>query len=530
MEKTTVSRNEMVTALMQIGHGDLTIYIDTGMRAAIAEPELLAHMIAWNEKKGEVRDSKVALPMLSLRGSPDAELYENAAAHLCKLDPKSLVKALRYSKGLSLGVVELVFQHKALRTGGREVTIKTQAKKVGPKFPLSIQAKGMLRGVVEKYLRARESSHKWWDATALQHREALKTLYALNHIRPNDRAQAVLFDRKYPKGSVFEVLGHLRNMVPMEAAGIILNHSIPFLIAAGAVGGFKGKPDLLLALIERMSGAELITNTKMLERAGVFESPVLKAAYEAGIRRMEKDKKAPILKAGQAAIALRAIGAEKVAAKLEQVQERQLDKKRGIEGDWLVLADRSGSMQSCLEIGCYIAAYLARQVKGKVHLVLFNHEPTYFDVTGKTLTEIQHEIRRYKAEGGTAIGCGLAYLAEKNLVVNGIAIVSDGGDGGGNCGPLFHQAYKKYVSKFGIEPTVYLYWVPGDQDRMSLYCRQENIQVEKFELDVNVDYNSIPNLAATMRTSRYSLVDEIMETSLLTFNDVFGRMLKEGVA
>ena len=43
----------------------------------------------------------------------------------------------------------------------------------------------------------------------------------------------------------------------------------------------------------------------------------------------------------------------------------------------------------------------------------------------------------------------------------------------------------------------------------------------EFDLTSGIDEYSLPNLIKTMRTSKYSLVDEILNTPLHTFNDVF---------
>ena len=48
----------------------------------------------------------------------------------------------------------------------------------------------------------------------------------------------------------------------------------------------------------------------------------------------------------------------------------------------------------------------------------------------------------------------------------------------------------------------------------------KGFDLQKFEITGN-DYYSLPNMAATMRTNRYSLADEILETPLLTIADVF---------
>ncbi|OGC77235.1 hypothetical protein A2619_04440 [candidate division WWE3 bacterium RIFOXYD1_FULL_39_9] len=483
MEKIAASQNQIVNQLLRVGHGNLSIYNDIGLKAVKHEPELFAHIIAWNELKGEVRDSKVAFPILSLRSSKDDELYENAAAHLCKLSPKDFLRACRYHRELPL-----------CQEGGGT----------------------WLKQAVRMFIREREKSIGWWDRTVLQHRESMKSLYAIYHVKPNKRAQEILFEKKYPKNSVFQVVKDLKNMKAQEAAGAILNHKIPYLIAVGALGGIKGKSDVILALIERMTGAELITNTNMLQKMGVFENPALKAAYDNGIVRMQKDKKTPSMKITKAAEAV-AKTDKKLSAKLHKAQEDKLDNS-SIDGDWLVLGDRSGSMQTSIEVARNVAALIARQVKGNVHLVFFNDTPIYFDVTGKTLEQIKNDTKRLTATGSTSIGCGLELIKEKGIVVNGIAVCTDGGD---NRSPYFHNAYDDYRRDIGIEPTVYMFHVPGENDRMSSYCESADIQLQKFELGNNVDYYSLPNLIKTMRTSKYSLVDEIMQIPLLTLKDVF---------
>lgn len=486
MEQTIISQNQMVNEILHIGHGDLSIYTQKGLAAVIAEPELFGHLIAWNQNKGQIRDSKVALPILAFRGELDTELFENAAAHLCLLSARDLVRACRYHRELN--------------------------EAIGTTYPFS--GARWLKDAVKMYIRKRERKTGWWDQTAVQHRNSLKTLYAMYHIKPSGRAQTVLFDRHYPKGSVFEKIGELKNMPAQEAAGTILNYKIPFLIAVGAAGGIANKPDLILALIEQMSPAELINNSAMLKRFGVMANPVMKIAYEKGL---EKKTKTPVstLKAGTAA---KAVGDEKLAKKLEQVQEKQIDKLDGIQGDWLILGDRSGSMERSIEVAQHVAAILARQVKGNVHLVFFNYAPTYFNVTGKSYEEICAMTKRTHAGGATSIGCGLDYIMGKNILVNGIAICSDGGE---NTGPYFYRVYEEYEKKMAISPTVYLFHVDGDPNYLDGFCKSHQIQLETFELGSKVDYYSLPQIALTMHTSRYTLVEQIMNTKLLTFDDVF---------
>jgi hypothetical protein len=125
---------------------------------------------------------------------------------------------------------------------------------------------------------------------------------------------------------------------------------------------------------------------------------------------------------------------------------------------------------------------------------------------------------RIRAEGGTSIGVGLDYIMSKGILVNGIAICSDGGE---NSSPRFTDTYKKYAAKFGIEPTIYFFRVPGEQDRLSGNCSQERIMLEIFDIKDKTDFYAMPNLVKTMRTSRYTLVEDIMNTPLLTLTEVF---------
>jgi len=497
MEKTVVTRNQIVNQLMRVGHGKFDIYTDIGLKAVLTEPELFAHMIAWNNKFGQVRDTKVAFPVIALRGEQDVELYENACAHLCTLDPRNLVRAVQFHKELSKPQPMMVNSSPAKGGSGR-----------------------MLKDSIHRYIKSREQHRQWWDKTALQHRKSMKALYALYHIKPNKRAQDVLFKKLKPKGSVFEALKNLKSMKADEAAGTILNFSIPFNIAIGAIPDLKDKPDIALALIERMTGNELITNTNMLKRLGVFENPTLKSAYDSAISRMSKDKKVGTLKATRAK---EFVTDKKAKAKLKQVEEQQLAKLGGIEGDWLVLGDKSGSMEKGIELAKMIAGLIAQQVKGKVHLVFFNDQPTYFDVSGMDYAEICEITKRQRADGMTSVGVGLDYLIKKGEIINGIAIATDGAE---NRSPLFHDAYRKYANLHGMEPPVYIFEIKsgmwGCSNTVTPCCERAGILAETFNME-NVDFYSLPNVIKTMRTSRYTLVEEIMEVPLLTFEDVFNK-------
>jgi len=203
--------------------------------------------------------------------------------------------------------------------------------------------------------------------------------------------------------------------------------------------------------------------------------------------------------------------------KMRGVQEKQLD-SMSVEGNWLVLGDKSGSMHSAMEVAKQVAGILAKMAKGQTHLVFFNTAPNGRDVTGMAYDEIVKLTRHEKSDGGTSIGCGLKWALEKKLEIDGIAIVSDGGE---NATPFFPQTHKEYCAWSGKDVPVYLYHCDGEGNALSTSMKSAGIDMQVFEMGRSVDFYSLPNIVSTMRTNRYSLVDEIMASRLLKLEDVF---------
>lgn len=474
-----INKNQIIAQLTRSPHGNLKEYVPLMSQAVAEEPEFCAHLISWNRDNGQIRDSKVALPVLALQTNGTPEFRSNALAHLAKLDPRNLVKALNFA---------------------REANWHRQ----------------VLTRFVRRYLRHREENWALWERTALQHRVSMKTLYARYHVHPSAMADQILFKSDYPAGTVFEKVAQLKNMSPTEAAGTILEKRIPFLTAQAALGAKMKEEAVVLALIERMSPTELVTNSKALERLGVKTVPALRAAYDEALVRATKSKK-NVLKTGRAA---EAVGGT-LGKKLRAAQEKQLD-STSVEGDWLVLGDRSPSMEHAIEQAVMVAAILARMAKGQVHLIFFDGSiHRTIDATGKSYEELQQLTKHMTAGGsGTCIGCGLQYLLDKGQEVAGIAIVSDSIE---NTPPMFPEVYRKYCARLGKDVPVYLYLCftrytdyGGLVDTMKI----NGLDMQVFDIRKGVDYYSLPNLVATMRTNRYSFIAEVMATPLLDLDVV----------
>jgi hypothetical protein len=510
MEKG-LTRNQVISILSKSPHGTLSEYVPIGQAAAKSDPDFYAHLIAWNAKNGQIRDAKVALPVVSLApgiNMPE-DLAENSLAHFVSQGPRELLRAYRF----------------ALDLRGPIPAYSTKRNSRQPGYMLK------MKNIVAQYLHEKEEGRSW-DGFAVLHRNTLRELYALTHTQPlTDRANIVLFHRDLrknkmpmPAGSVFEVVTQLKNMAPIEAAGAILEYKIPFLIAFQVLGEKAKDPDILLALIERMSPTELVTNAAVLERAGVQKNPALRGAFEKALEKAATSKK-NVLKTTAAASA-KSVKSDVVREKLRGLQEKQME-NISVQGNWLILGDKSSSMAQSIEVARHIAATLAGMVKGKVWLTFFNDSPQTIDVTGASLDVIQKATRHIRAGGNTSIGCGLHRMLIEKQEVDGIVIVSDGGD---NSSPLFHQVYPKYAEFVGKEVPVYLYLCEGmDGNALGRNMANAGLDMQTFDIGNTIDYYSLPNLVKTMRTNQYSLVDEIMATPLLSLSDVL-KFSREEVA
>jgi hypothetical protein len=475
----------------------LSAFIPIVDQAAHFEPEFLAHLTAWNQKNGQVRDSMIALPVGSMKvwkPSTHKELLENSFAHLAIQSPRDLLRGLKF--GISQKVP------------GR----RAQFKKL-----------------VDQYLRHRESRRGFWDAAVVTHRDSMSALYSMFHIKPAPFAARILFENEKPRGSVFWDIAHLKEMGATEAATTILKRNLPMQVLTGAGIDMKKlmSEDVLLSMVKNMSPTEIVTNMKLLKKAGITQTPALRGVLTNALEEVAKSTK-NVLKTGHKAREIAAVD-ENLARRMQVVQEKQLENFR-IEGDWAVFGDASPSMQRAIELAKMIAGFLSSVVKGKVYLCFMDTTPRSIEVTDMSYEQIKEKCKYVRAGGGgTSLGCGLDRLLINNILVDGIVMVSDGAE---NSPPMFAETLKRYQAKFGVDLPVCHYWMKCDRpdmgnnnpnnlansmDRAGLAMQTIDLR----EIGDSIDYYALPNLVATMQTKRYSLIDAIMDTPLLTRAQVF---------
>jgi hypothetical protein len=489
----TLGKAHVIAELSKSPHGNLADYVAVGLRAATEDPDFFAHLLAWDAVVGQIRDAKIALPVLALAARPsDKDYAENAMAHLADLPPFMFIRAWDFAKAV-------------------QAPIKP------------------FRRLAKRYLRDLEADFFRWERTAVSHRQQLIELYARFRVKPADFAKEALFEKR-PVAGRLRAVRELASMTPLEAAGAIGKYNLPFKVVRGVMKDKLKNPDVIVAMINQMSSNDVVSSAKLLQNLGAMNIPACRAAYEQALKRVSESKRPnSTLKTSRAADALAAAGDTKLADKLHNVQEQQLDHLKGIDGDWLVLADKSGSMHTAIDVARQITAILARLVKGKVHLAFFDSDVRYFDATGQTLEALTRLTKGIMANGGTSIGAGINYATDRKLAVTGIVIISDGACHAYSAN-RFPPAYKRYTEAMGIQPSVYFYQLAGEPNNLTSECRVAGIDLKEFDLTRGkVDAYSLPNLVQTMRASKYSLLDDVFDTPLKTLDSVLSRTVGQGV-
>jgi hypothetical protein len=492
-------RQKLLSSLVKITHRDLTKYVDEVLPAAKSDALLYNHLIAWNEKNGRIKESKIALPVIALRTDAmlDSKYVENVIAHIGSLSPRELLKAYRFSTELSKD--GLTVRH----VGGK---------------------RKMFHKAIQAYLRQREADFDWWTAAVIRSRKAMMELYRISHLAPAPFAKAILFDRKYPSGSVFDKISKLRSMSTLEAANTVVTNKIPITVATGAGLDIKAldNEEILIALLSGITGNELIIFQNMLSKLESYKLASVQSALKSATNRMKKDKKVTALRATRAKKSTTSETAVKV---LSDLKESAAIASGSIKGDWLILADKSPSMENAVAIAKELAGLLAHRVEGDCHLIFFDSTPFYYNISGMKLDEIEDKTHGLKAGGwGTSIGAGVKMLRSKKKMVDGIVIVTDGGE---NSTPYFAGEYAKLEN----EPSVYIIGCgsPGNGSQRGLRTYDAfagGVEHTLIDASKNFDHTAMGNVINILKPGTYGFLEEVLETPFLTLDKAFGGFFK----
>ena len=464
-------RLEMLNSLLTTPHRKLETVAETHALIAEVDPIFYGHLAVWYRKYGDVRDHHEVF-LAHLLVSPINAQRDAGFQMLQSLPPYQVARVVQFMK-CQLG-----------------------------KVPRST------RTAVRQYLQSREQNWKKFDRAALRARKAMKSLYASLHIKPSPRANAILFQDQPPEGSLAAMVKHLaKAKTPAQQAEMIVKYHIPYTIAVGAVQQLT--PTVLVALINGMSDQEVINNLKSLQKRGAMDHPQVKALIHEKLEAAQKSDRVSAFKARVAEDAAE-LDTE-TRDRLQAVTNAQLKQKGKISRPTAILVDKSGSMQSAIEVGKRLAAMISGVSDAPLWVYAFDTIPYPIYADGSDFSDWEKAFEYIRADGGTSVGCALQVMLQKRQRVEQIIIVTDEGE---NTAPYFPRVYRDYCRTLGLLPNILIVQVEG-------YCRgylAEKLKETQAPVDTFAfkgDYYSLPNLIPLLsRPSRLELLLEIMDTPL----------------
>jgi hypothetical protein len=468
-------RIQILNSFLTTPHRKLEELAPLHTNALERDPLFYGHLAPWYFDKGEVRDHKL-LFVAHLATSNYPEFRGAAWMLLQQLAPYEVARVLDHSK------------------------------RVIGKTPRS------LKSAITRYLKTREKNTKQFDGAALRARNDLKHLYASLRIKPDPRAQAILFDEQPPEDSTLAALKRLaKTESAEEQALIILEQKIPYTTAIGAIRHVT--PALLVALINAMSPQEVINNMAMLKRRGALDDKEVKALIDQKIAASASDKRVSTLKAKKA-IEVAQLD-EETERLLTAVTDQRVADKVQIKRSTALFVDKSSSMTQAIEVAKQLAALVGGVISAEFRVYAF--DSAAFEIKANVkgdqrplLSDWEKAFKFIKANGSTSIGAALANMLKDKFVAEQIVIVTDEGE---NTTPYFRNAYDEYVKEMGVAPTVIIVQVDGSNQSFVNGLQSHGIEVMRYQFRGD-QYSLVNVLPLLAMPSRAELVNVIMQYPL----------------
>lgn len=468
-------RLDMLNSLLTTPHRELDKVAELHKTMVELDPIFYGHLAVWYQNNGDVRDHK------------EVFVGNLLTSHLTEHRDAGFILLQEFPPYQVSRIVDFLKQHQG-------------------KVPRSS------RTAVRRYLETREKNPVFFDRSALRARKAMKHLYASLHIKPNARADAVLFKDNPPEDSLAFALKLMAiASSPLEQAQLIVEYKIPYTVAVGAIKQLT--PTVLVALINAMSPQEVMNNLKSLQTRGAMDHPQVKALIHEKLEQAQGDGRVAALKARVAAEVAQ-LDTETVA-RLERVMDEQVKKRGKITQPTALLVDKSSSMESAIEVGKQIAALISGITTADLFVYAFDTLPYPVKASGNLLSDWERAFQHMKAGGATSLGAPLEAMRLRKQRVEQIILVTDEGE---NTAPYFAETYDAYKRDLNVEPSVLVVKVGYAYDWLERRLQERQTQVDTFTFAG--DYYSLPNLIPLLsRPSRLELLMEILEIPLPVRDD-----------
>ncbi len=493
-------RVDILNTLLTCPHRDVAGLIKIHQDMAKLDPLFYAHLGIWAQANTEVRDHKeLFCASMFIFDNEFPEVREAAYCLLQNFPPYQINRIIDHIKG------------KTVIAGDKT---KSYDQRFGKNLPR------VFRSALIAYLRKREENRDWFDKAAIRDRKALTSLYARGRIGPGtDHVRGVLFpdDSNEPdKDSLFaKTRSVIEESDSTKQAELIVELKIPFPVAIGMVN--EVTPTILIALINNMTGPELLANLNSIKSKGAFKNTEVKKLVSSKMKKAGKNKKVDALKASKVASQVKDLDDE-TRADLESVSDERV-RSIQIHRSTALFIDKSASMDRAIEVAKEIGAAISGACTGDFFCYAFDRNAIPINCDSARLSEWTHAMRGIRAQGGTAIGAPLSVMNTGKQIVEQIVIISDFDE---RNAPRFFDEYDRYAQAMEIRPYVVMVTVPGFYSSywnpFSKELERRKIEHDMYDASSNkIDYYSLPTLLRFLtRKSKFELVQEIFATPLPT--------------
>lgn len=465
-------RLEMLNSLLTTPHRQLEQVAALHKDFIELDPIFYGHLAVWYQANGDVRDHKEVF-IANLLSSKLTEHRDAGFMLLQQFPPYEVSRIVDFMK------------------------------KQSGKLPRST------RTAVKGYLQEREKNTVFFDRAAIRARKAMKHLYASLHIKPSERADAILFKDNPPADSIAFMIKKLaKASSAAEQAQLIVEQSIPYTIAIGAIKQIT--PAVFVALVNAMTPQEVINNLNSLKSRGAFDHADVKALIDSKLTKATQSNRVSAFKAVKAAEVTQLD--QETVARLEDIVNQQVAKRGQITKSTGLLVDKSSSMTTAIEVGKQIAALVSGISQGSLFVYAFDTLAYPIVAEGKELTHWDKAFQHIYPTGSTSIGAPVETMRLRKQVVEQFIIVTDEGE---NTAPYFMDAYKRYCEELKVMPNIIIVKLGNSSDYLETQLQQNRVTFDT--LTFKGDYYSLPNIVPLLaRPSRLELLMEILAMPLPT--------------
>lgn len=465
------ARHALIDAFMIASHGDLKALSAIHDRAIQEDPLLYGPLARWYQEHGAIRDHH-ELFVAHCLASPFPEHREHGLVLLQTLRPYQVARVVGFLK-------------ETLR------------------YPTRIA-----KTAVAMFLKRREADVEWFDECCIRDARSMKYLYATLRIKPSQRAEQILFQGKPPAESRVAAVKKLVKLKsrPDQQAELIRRHHIHFTTARGAVSNYT--PDILRALVEVMTPAQVITNLSFLEKRGGLADRAIRASVSAKVEHAVSESRVAEFKA---LVAMQKLSLDSTMAdKMLGMIGQRLRRRGIIKQNTAVLVDKSGSMDACIEIGRLLAALCSTICDAQLWVEAFDSASFTVRPGQNNFAGWEEAFRRVRASGATSIGVSVRKL--RHLPIEQILLISDGEE---NTFPHFLPEVQ------ALGRPVKIIWIRVGNDGRSFEQELVRANLNLTVINFKGDYYNLPNVVPLLCSGEHrELVDEVLACPLYKRGDI----------